>query len=489
MIKVEQVNKRLKKSDLKVYRDKGRVLRTEDGKEILIGVWKDLPLTDGLMTVCDGCYGMYVSILDRNRVMVYQYFYKAHDTNVYDLMDDIMDDDDLYATCNVCGERAPIEQIHDLDGEYICDDCFNENYFTCDICGAIERIDDEHWDDDREASICDDCWDEYYIECCDCGEYHHRDNMTEIYNGDYVCDDCLYNYERCEDCGEYYPRDEVYYCDNDGGYYCNNCMEGHCDIIEYHSYSKAYIPQKLNDQDNSRHYGIELETENNTETARYVNEFGRLHCEHDGSLNDGYEIISQPLSIKLWYKWDAFKDLTEYLIKEGVRSHDTTTCGLHIHADRDQINNVDRVVAIVEMFREPLEILARRKNNQYANFISSNAPYTDMKVLKKYIKDGFYDGTRYRAVNTCNNNTIEFRFFRGTLNHSTIMASIELVDNIIEIANSSQTIIRLSDLLKGKYLPKYAKKRGVNPDLKIDLSEFINLETKKGDSLNVCYSL
>jgi hypothetical protein len=43
---------------------------------------------------------------------------------------------------------------------------------------------------------------------------------------------------------------------------------------------------------------------------------------------------------------------------------------------------------------------------------------------------------RYAAVNLCNRNTIEFRLFRGTLKYNTLIAAIELVNKICDIATN-----------------------------------------------------
>lgn len=41
---------------------------------------------------------------------------------------------------------------------------------------------------------------------------------------------------------------------------------------------------------------------------------------------------------------------------------------------------------------------------------------------------------RYVAVNLCNYHTIEFRLFRGTLKYNTLIATLELVNQICELA-------------------------------------------------------
>ena len=43
---------------------------------------------------------------------------------------------------------------------------------------------------------------------------------------------------------------------------------------------------------------------------------------------------------------------------------------------------------------------------------------------------------RYAAVNLCNAHTIEFRMFRGTLKYNTLIATLELVDKICELATN-----------------------------------------------------
>ena len=58
---------------------------------------------------------------------------------------------------------------------------------------------------------------------------------------------------------------------------------------------------------------------------------------------------------------------------------------------------------------------------------------------KKLLDKAKSDYNRYVAVNLLNSNTIEFRLFRGTLKLNTILATLQLVDQICE------TAIRLSD--------------------------------------------
>ena len=50
-----------------------------------------------------------------------------------------------------------------------------------------------------------------------------------------------------------------------------------------------------------------------------------------------------------------------------------------------------------------------------------------------------YGGGRYSCVNLQNADTIEFRMFRGTLKYNTLIATLQLIDRICDVA------IHLSD--------------------------------------------
>ena len=43
---------------------------------------------------------------------------------------------------------------------------------------------------------------------------------------------------------------------------------------------------------------------------------------------------------------------------------------------------------------------------------------------------------RYSAVNLCNHHTIEFRMFRGTLKLNTLLATLQMVNRICDVAFS-----------------------------------------------------
>ena len=55
-----------------------------------------------------------------------------------------------------------------------------------------------------------------------------------------------------------------------------------------------------------------------------------------------------------------------------------------------------------------------------------------MEILD-HAKKGYHGG-RYTCVNLTNRDTIEFRMFRGTLKFNTLIATLQLVDRICNVA-------------------------------------------------------
>ena len=57
-----------------------------------------------------------------------------------------------------------------------------------------------------------------------------------------------------------------------------------------------------------------------------------------------------------------------------------------------------------------------------------------MQILD-HAKSG-YNGGRYSSINLQNEHTIEFRIFRGTLKYNTLIATLQLVNRVCDVAIS-----------------------------------------------------
>ena len=85
---------------------------------------------------------------------------------------------------------------------------------------------------------------------------------------------------------------------------------------------------------------------------------------------------------------------------------------------------------------------------------------------------------RYVAVNLCNYHTIEFRLFRGTLKYNTLIATLELVNRICEVAclTTDEGIAKLSWSefvagIKEPELIQYLKERNLFINEKVEETE------------------
>lgn len=183
---------------------------------------------------------------------------------------------------------------------------------------------------------------------------------------------------------------------------------------------------------NSPLIGLEIEIEHTRECAEELGDILNAYLKdmhyvcHDGSLqNYGYEIVTAPRTFsETRSKFiDMYKMLSE-LRRQGFTSHDNERCGLHFHVSRDYLSNIqwEKLACFVvrthsKLFRK----LSRRKDFQYCEFRKTN-----------------YDrGSRYVAINCENSNTIEFRFFRGTIYHDSFFASCEIIMSLVEFFKTS----------------------------------------------------
>ena len=122
------------------------------------------------------------------------------------------------------------------------------------------------------------------------------------------------------------------------------------------------------------------------------------------------------------------------------RSHQTSTCGLHVHVNRDclgdnreeQEETISRILYFVEHHWNELLRFSRRSEYSMNRWAARYGfEKTGKEILDKAKKGG---NGRYAAVNLMNYSTIEFRLFRGTLKYNTLIAALELVDAICDLA-------------------------------------------------------
>lgn len=318
--------------------------------------------------------------------------------------------------------------------------------FICTSCGTNCETNEMYEIDDDE--LCASCADELTVTCERCGERIYRDDNsgTEAFP---LCGNCYGNhYTNCDRCSALISAGDTYYDDSSDDTICHSCyleQQKNCHIHEY-----AYKPEPIFYGDGDRYFGVELELDDggrNGDSADRLTEIANSDAENiyiksDSSLEDGLEIVTLPMSLDYHLQHMPWKPIMEKAIELGYLSHRTSTCGLHVHVSRAafgetterQEERISRVLYFIEHHWAEMLRFSRRTQNQL-NRWAARYGYKDRPrdILDAAKKD--YGG-RYTCVNLHNYGTIEFRIFRGTLKYNTLAATLQLVNEICNVAVS-----------------------------------------------------
>lgn len=275
--------------------------------------------------------------------------------------------------------------------------------------------------------------------CEDCGLIEIDSEFHSAYDGDrIICNSCFEEYYYHERTGQYVHQDDENYSINDDD-------EESGIIGEYHSSSEnlGKIPSLFDKRKSQIFLGMELEIEVNEDYSRYDkaeiildnigiyrddknNVYTYCLAEDDGSLNHGFELVTGYTGL------DVHEKQLAYFKKpiRGLRSHDTSTCGLHIHIDKRNmtLNHATKMILFMNDSgnQKLIKTIARRTSNRFAKIANKKADYQWLKSAKRS-NDPLrtLNDDRYESLNFQNEKTIEFRLFKGTLKFESIMACLE----------------------------------------------------------------
>jgi len=384
-----------------------------------------------------------------------------------------------YAVCVECGEMIQGESV-EIDGQYYCSDCFNDNYFYCDDCEKIESRDNGYWIDRESKMICEDCCNNHYVYCHDCSEYVHEDDCYYVTGRDYyICEDCRDSgdYITCESCGDLFHINDATYSERYDRYYCDSCYDDINDglLYSYHEFNDWELFKGKDETYDSVPYyigkEIELEPKNNYCLEELVDTMTRninAVAMEDGSLrNESAEIVTHPESWQyLLEHKENYKKFFEEV--EHLEYGDAGSAGLHFHVTRPNEDVIARLLVIMESFKDEIKKLSRRTQNQlesWATFLTDECN-NKLKSIQykstKYLKDEYLKSShgRYRALNLTNYKTIEFRFFNGANNFEEFWGALQFIHNLMEVAlDETRDIntINWKELISGEELENQAR--------------------------------
>lgn len=311
-------------------------------------------------------------------------------------------------TCTMCGCILQEHEQTEIDEEMLCDECAEQHTTTCDHCGETIWVNDSICDD--RTTLCSCCFDDHYRRCEGCGRILHDDDV--LWHNDLP--------------------------------YCASCYDRlDTEIEEY-----GYKPEPIFYGDGTHFFGVELEIDGagkDDESAARIKKQTNIRCEHiycksDGSLDDGFEIVTHPMTLDYHLNEMYWDDILQEAVHMGYRSHMTNTCGLHIHVNRDAFGEtheeqekvIERILFFTELHWNELFTFSRRSPYSMNRWAARyGIEKTGKQILDKAKKGNV---GRYAAINLCPYQTIEFRLFRGTLKLNTLFATLQLVNRICDVA-------------------------------------------------------
>lgn len=229
--------------------------------------------------------------------------------------------------------------------------------------------------------------------------------------------------------------------------------------------------------------GVELEIDGGGENdihAKYILDYlgeKNLYIMHDGSLTNGMEITTHPASLE-YHKSLDYQGLFKELTNKGYKSHNTKTCGYHIHVNRNffaenptmQDLCITKVLYLLEKYWDNIKSLARRDSSYYSRRFNMNESESLFELLMK--AKGISGEGKYQMVNLQHKDTMEFRLFKGTLKYETFIATLEFVRNLVYICkNKPLELIQQTSFedivlaLHTDYLIDYLDSRGIRLQL------------------------
>ena len=320
-------------------------------------------------------------------------------------------------TCDNCGASFPVSERREFCGEFFCPACLEDETLLCSRCGSRIWPDDNAGTDD--TPLCQDCYDRHY-----------------------TC---------CERCGTLLPVSEVYSesDEDDAPVLCYSCFQRIADekgtIHDYY-----YKPEPVFYGHGPRFFGVELEIDEGGEDMQNATRLlelanrpyeSRIYCKHDGSLHDGLEIVTHPMSLDYHLYQMPWEAICKEAVSLGYSSHQARTCGLHVHVSRKAFGETEaqqdlciaRILYFFEKHWEELLKFSRRTQRQLEQWAARYGFKEQPMEILDHAKKGYHGG-RYTCVNLTNPSTIEFRIFRGTLKYNTLIATLQLVNRICDMA-------------------------------------------------------
>lgn len=176
--------------------------------------------------------------------------------------------------------------------------------------------------------------------------------------------------------------------------------------------------------------GVELEMEMNDygkknmvykELHRLFHTNKNFVLERDGSLNYGFELITQPHTYEKLLK-------TLKVVEEIPNvSAKSSRCGMHVHISKKAFKEEleqGTLILICMHLQNYFKKFSERKSYDFCRLYLRGATFSDIDSWNKVFSNR---SERRMFINLTNNQTVEFRIFQGSTDYKTIVANVQMV--------------------------------------------------------------
>lgn len=318
--------------------------------------------------------------------------------------------------CADCGDTEEIDDGHELsNGDQVCTVCY-ETYFRCDHCEQ-DAPRTERQRTESGQGICDRCQSRHYtysnIQAC----YIPDDSTVTLRDRDEVVSESwAENYAFQANSGDWYSDEESVPTSGLHPY--------EDDVLDWCEYNRESMTQ------GALLFGVELEMEprGHTDQSDLIGALGGITQEkyilkEDGSLDDGVELVTIPLSLEdhtSRFGWDEVLDRVRSIAKSGAG---TENCGMHVHINKAALSHLQIGKMLVflnsTVLRDQITIIAQRESNSYCT--RSVKRFTDGRGISEFRHD----------IANVGPDTVEIRMFRGTLRDDRVFKNIEFCHALV----------------------------------------------------------
>lgn len=288
-----------------------------------------------------------------------------------------------------------------------------------------------------------------FAKCSVCGEYVSYFGYSRVGAHNLVCDTCFEKeYGVCDSCHHIFKLKELH------NGLCPDCSKKKF-LLPYHKGEPDIVFRGNN---KLPYLGVEIEVdkggrrENIAKRAMDIMNDGDenlVWVSEDESIPDGMEIVTQPCTLQYHKKnKDKYDKLFKMLKSEKYKSDTVSTTGIHVHFNRDyfgdkEVERIYKLLFFVDKNYKDLIKFSRRKEKAIDKY--AKAP---TYPLSEYISTANKSGVRgfhYYGVNISNKDTIEIRYFKGTMKTEILFAILELVEFMAKVAKhySFDTILQM----------------------------------------------